>query len=433
MPDPRLATLLPEDHGRVYTHPITRERHVSTTTVLKTMSKELTRWAAKLAAGEAWDNRTWLLGVSRQQAVDAFGGAADRNRNERGDHGSFVHRGAELLALSAAGYTLDVKQQTELAALLTLQGDAVREGLYRFGEWASRYVAEWLYLEQTVWGNGWAGTFDAIVRLKDGRTALVDYKTGNAIYREPRLQLASYAFAPVILNAEGEETAMPWIDLCAVVHLPQSGGYSFLDLRVEPDDLEVFEHLLEVWQWTERVPRNPGVAIPLAQAPSVPAAQQCGDPRPSPTTGRAGSVACILERGHSGQHHGRSKTGSRNYYWGKEQDAPTAAATGEGQRSASTPQDVPGSTGEHRLHSQPVADTTPRLPEPDLDAGMGSPRSIPAPDVPAPPSLGEDVGSQPTPPVDGSRAPAPAPVQVGEGTPAPVAHLDRLFQEPRSS
>jgi hypothetical protein len=373
------------------------------------MSKELTRWAAKLAAGEAWDNREWLLRVSRQQAVDAFGGAADRNRNERGDHGSLVHRGAELLAMRAAGYDLDTKQQAELAALLTLQGDAVRDGIYRFAEWAGKYVAEWLLLEQTAWGNGWAGTFDAIVRLKDGRTALVDYKTGNAIYREPRLQLASYAYAPVILDADGNETAMPYIDLCAVVHLPQSGGYSFLDMQVESDDVEVFEHLLEVWQWAERVPRNPGVAIPLAQAPGVPAAQQCGDPRPSPTTGRAGSVSCILERGHASQHHGKSKTGSRNYFWGNTEDAPTAAATGEGQRSAS---DVP-------------------------DAGHNptgvaeeSTSGHPAPNVSAPPSLGEDAGSQPPPPADGSRAPAPSPVQVGEGTPAPVAHLDRLFQEP---
>jgi len=339
MPDPRLATLLPGDRGRMYTHPITREQHVSSTTVLKTLAKELSGWAAGLAAGEAWDNREWLLRVSRQQAVDALRGAPFRTRDERGDHGSYVHNGAELLAMSASGYMLDVGQQALLTSLVTgMQGEAVRQGVFRFAEWAHTYVAEWLHLEQTVWGNGWAGTFDAIVRLKDGRVALVDYKTGKGIYREVKLQLASYFYAPIMLDANGNETPMPQLDLAAVLHLPESGGYTFIDLEIDPDDFEDFERVLEHWHWTQRVPLNSGVAIPVATAPNVPGVRECGHRR------KGGSIACTLDQGHAGEHKGKSKTGSRNYVWPNEnvpeagtEPVLSASLTGSGTDPGSPP------------------------------------------------------------------------------------------------
>jgi hypothetical protein len=382
MPDPRLATLTAGDGGRMYTHPVTREQHVSSTTVLKTLAKELSRWAAAGAAGEAWDNRYWLLGVSRQQAVDAFAGWPFRKRDERGDAGTLVHRGAELLALRHAGYELTGDQLAELMPLLNgAQGPTVQQGVFRWAEWASMYVAEWLHLEQTVWGNGYAGTFDAIVRLRDGRTALVDYKTAKAIYRETKLQLASYAFAPVMLNAEGVVTPMPEINVAGVVHLPEAGGFTFQDLEVDSDDLEAFERILDHWHWCERVPKNPGRPVPLAAAPGKLGQQTCGARKPGGTSGRPGSIACIEPAGHPGRHHGKSSTGSRNYYW--DEDVP-AGPEGEADRPAPDAPAQPAPPA-GTVAAPPVA----TAPVPPAAAGVADPAAQPSP---APVS---DVGGMP--------------------------------------
>jgi hypothetical protein len=414
MPDPRLLTLTPSGDGRMYVHPKTREQHVSSTTVLKTLSKELSAWAAGGAAGQAWDNRYWLLTVTRQQAVDALRGWPYRSRDERGDSGTLVHRGAELLALNHAGYPLTPDQQRELVPLLDgSQGTVVQQSVFRWAEWVANYVAEWLYLEQTVWGNGYAGTFDAIVRLKDGRVALVDYKTPKALYRETVLQLASYRYAPIMLNADGVETPMPEIDLAAVVHLPEAGGYDFRDMTPEldkadggwPDAFERFENLIDHWHWQERVPLHPGRPIPIAAAPEEPGRQLCGARKPGGSSGRPGSIECIEEEGHLERdwpHHGKSSTGSRNYWWDKDGNPVKAPKN--------VPEDSSGATPE-----QPPAP----------DATEQSPGSVVAPAEPAQPAVAQPPGPSPAPsdPIEVARD------AVASGAYAIAQGLERTFPE----
>lgn len=60
-----------------------------------------------------------------------------------------------------------------------------------------KYVAEVLATEGTCYATqeGWAGSFDCLVRLRDGRVAVLDWKTGKGPYSNFALQLQAYAMA----------------------------------------------------------------------------------------------------------------------------------------------------------------------------------------------------------------------------------------------
>ena len=63
----------------------------------------------------------------------------------------------------------------------------------------------------------YAGTFDAIMEI-NGKTVLVDYKTGKNVYAETTLQTAAYRFAEWML-VKDKVVPVPKVDHCMVLHL----------------------------------------------------------------------------------------------------------------------------------------------------------------------------------------------------------------------
>lgn len=129
-----------------------------------------------------------------------------------------------------------------------LRGDDVPFGKAFFA-FKNACVEHFIAAEQKVWSEpeGYAGTFDAAVRLTDkagGGVALIDYKTsklGAAWYADNALQLAAYSAATHTLH--GDEVVpldiAPWkTDVLMVV-------------RLYPD--ATFEtHVVDYWQALER-------------------------------------------------------------------------------------------------------------------------------------------------------------------------------------
>src|SRR5690606_18036550 len=162
--------------GRHYRHPVTGEDVPSVTNVIWVLDKPaLPRWAAKVVAEQAWLLRGTLDELGRDEAVDVLKGAPWRKSTRAADRGTTIH---DYLHARAQGV-----EPPEL------EGDAAR---YQKAadQFLDDYQPEFLYTEATVFGDGYAGTFDFMAVI-DGVTVLGDYKTSKDLYPEIALQLAA--------------------------------------------------------------------------------------------------------------------------------------------------------------------------------------------------------------------------------------------------
>lgn len=204
-------------------------------------------------------------------------GAAVRHRDARGKIGTEVHDEAEALVLRLA------RADSELV----LEGGATVPKLTPWPEHLSGYetsfrgwLADWspvfLATEATVFNRpqAYAGTLDAIVRIRAGRlveaiarrgqkvpawlvripvgalvTIIADYKSGRFVYPEVSVQLSAYARAEFIGGADGEtELPLPRIDAGAVLHVTPK-GYRFRLVRIDDVPFNTFLFAREVYRF----------------------------------------------------------------------------------------------------------------------------------------------------------------------------------------
>jgi len=120
-------------------------------------------------------------------------------------------------------------------------------------DWAKEHKFKPLLIEQMLYSkaHGYAGTMDLLAEMEiDGEKvlALVDWKTGKAIYNEALLQNAAYVHALLEMgHAEPPLTGL-------VVRLPKTETDDKPEMRVIPwethDKLfDVFLHVKELWTW----------------------------------------------------------------------------------------------------------------------------------------------------------------------------------------
>jgi hypothetical protein len=88
------------------------------------------------------------------------------------------------------------------------------------------------------------------------RRYLLDMKTGKGVYPEVALQLAAYRNAEFIGLADGSEAEMPDVDACAVLHLPEAGGYELVDVRADADVFRTFLYVREVFRWQNEASKS---------------------------------------------------------------------------------------------------------------------------------------------------------------------------------
>lgn len=229
------------NRGRGHSYTIDGEKAIGVTTAISEAWPQpwMGPWSAKSVAQAAvdMDRNEWLelLAKGREGAVMHLKGAPARLRNTAAARGTEVHKIAERVQ---AGEEV-----------------AVPEHLYGHVESVAKFLDDWqvvpLLVEKTVasYRYGYAGTFDMVADIGDGRRILFDYKTSSSIKETCALQLAAYKMADFYLADNDLEMPVEeiGIDECAAVHV-RADGYDVVPLNTGPDVFTAFLHTLRVAQ-----------------------------------------------------------------------------------------------------------------------------------------------------------------------------------------
>lgn len=194
-------------------------------------------WAAKVVAQTVVDmdlnDLRAVLALGRDGAIHALKQAPWTQRDKAAARGTEVHNLAEQLITG-----VDVAVPEHLSGHV--------ESVVKFlNEWQVRPVL----VERTVghYRYGYAGTFDLIGDLPDGRRVLFDYKTSTGVYPDVALQLAAYQWASHYVAEDGTEIPMTevGIDEAKVVHV-RADGYDVIPFNTGPDVFLAFLNVLAV-------------------------------------------------------------------------------------------------------------------------------------------------------------------------------------------
>jgi hypothetical protein len=125
-----------------------------------------------------------------------------------------------------------------------------------------KFIKDWqirpLLVENTIGSYRWgyAGTFDLIAELPDGRRVLFDYKTGTSgIWPETALQLAAYRYADAYVAQDGTEIPMREVGVTeAKAVWIRADGYDVIPLNTDGGVFKVFLHVLQVAKAVDVMP-----------------------------------------------------------------------------------------------------------------------------------------------------------------------------------
>jgi len=155
-------------------------------------SAALMPWAVNNACKYVWDN---LPDESTPETLNNCLDMAKREYKnvsaEACDIGSEVHEKIEMYIKHGRDACGDMRPEVEHAFLAFL-------------EWETENVDEWLESEMVVVSeqHGYAGTLDAIVKLKDGHIYCIDFKSSKGFYDGYAMQLSAYIQARNAMNGE---------------------------------------------------------------------------------------------------------------------------------------------------------------------------------------------------------------------------------------
>lgn len=117
-------------------------------------------------------------------------------------------------------------------------------------DWKKSVNLKPVYIEQTVWSitYGFAGTMDLFAEV-NGKLAVIDWKTGKAIYPEAYLQNAAYRHA---LREMGHGDPVQGI----IVRLPKNTEDPEFEAKLieetEAELMDTFLHCFEMWKWSQK-------------------------------------------------------------------------------------------------------------------------------------------------------------------------------------
>lgn len=220
------------DRGRGHSYTIDGLRADGVTTLIGDgMPKPaLVNWAANTTASYAVDHWDELAELPLSKRLDALKRARYEDLDLAARRGTEVHALAEALA---HGKEIDVPD--ELAGHV---------------ESAVRYLDEWqptVALTETVVASrkwNYAGTFDGVFHLPDGRVALIDWKTNRSgIFGEVALQLGAYANADAYLDADGAEHPVESLGItCGMAVWIRADGYDVYEVDLA-QGFKIFQHV----------------------------------------------------------------------------------------------------------------------------------------------------------------------------------------------
>jgi hypothetical protein len=189
----------------------------------------------------------------RKEAAAWLRAAGTEERDAKAALGTAVHDLAASGKLPAD--VPDVLTMRYDGADVEVDGVEARKRLAQYLDWLDKSQAEVLLSERQAWNLtvGYAGSFDLIVRLKDGSLWMIDLKTGSGTYTEHLLQLLAYAMAEFVgaddIVDEEATTLLRSVSGMAVLHL-KDDGWEFLALRPDAEAWTAFRGLVAFAMWT---------------------------------------------------------------------------------------------------------------------------------------------------------------------------------------
>jgi len=117
-----------------------------------------------------------------------------------------------------------------------LTSEQAEKAFEAFLDWKAKNKLEPIALEQTVYGDRWAGTLDYYGYYK-GKLCVIDWKTSKAFYPEMRYQVAAY------------RSCTDGVEGCGVLMLDKETGMpKFHDTsKTYVQDLKVFNAMVELY------------------------------------------------------------------------------------------------------------------------------------------------------------------------------------------
>jgi hypothetical protein len=205
----------------------------SVTTILSTTVPKqqiLMRWAAKKVAESIFDNPS----LSMEEALGSY---QQFTKNAQ-DLGTTIHHFAEDYANG---------QQVDINTL----DEKLKPYAEAFMQFIDLHKPRVLFTEVCVFNltHGYAGTADLIAILSNGKTAILDWKTGKNTYKESHLQQMAYANAEWIYTKDKKVIPMVKVDEQYLVHLKSNGTAHLIPVK---EDFSKFTKLLNVYpvcQW----------------------------------------------------------------------------------------------------------------------------------------------------------------------------------------
>lgn len=251
--DPEFAVMTP--YGRLYLRPedvpqkelflkdvrksiIDGKLLPSVTNIIGVRDKPfLVPWAAKLVATKAVELANAYpqrMKDAPEKAIHYLKGLANADRDSAATQGSKVHRAAETLALGREMPT----------------GLSPAEMFYveKWKKWRSEWQPEFLEVEATFIGDGYAGTADFVARIMD-RIVIGDLKTTRSgLHIDLSLQLSALANASHMIS-NGKTIENPYrFEAGLGVHL-STQDYHVKQASINGQTLEVFQSLRKVWNF----------------------------------------------------------------------------------------------------------------------------------------------------------------------------------------
>jgi hypothetical protein len=248
-----------ERSGRHYTTPDGRMLP-SVTTILTAIGKPaLINWAAKVeremvieAAAALWED----VPVTKKMSRVAYIATLTERIGKTRAHQKALTKAGEIG--SEAHALIEWNLRKEMGQKVGPQPEISDKALWAFmayEEWRKGAGLVPKAMEQMIWNprDGYAGTMDLYGTVTiDGAPclAILDWKTGKAIYAESALQNAAYVRALI----EMEQIPAPIHGL--IVRLPKVEGDPDFEVKVitpaEQDDLyKTFLAVKELWEWQQ--------------------------------------------------------------------------------------------------------------------------------------------------------------------------------------
>lgn len=215
------------------------EPFVSVTTVIGdgVPKPGLQRWFMKNIAKTAAAERVKLATMSAAE-VEKFllSSSSPASTENSAALGSKVHAKAEII--SRGGMTGDIP-------------DDEMPFIENFIQFVKDFSPTYVEAESSVYSRkyGYAGTLDAIVTI-DGKTHVLDIKTGKSVWPEVALQLAAYKHADFIGRSSGTEEPMHVTDdIGLVLHL-RPEKYELVPTDISLPTFDTFLSALDMHRWT---------------------------------------------------------------------------------------------------------------------------------------------------------------------------------------